>query len=553
MSKKAVSNGLRHGLLVLLLAALAGCGQPAVRQYSTQLFTHHPAPEPAQDTAGVDLDAATEPTTDEVIEDGYAHALERMRAGFQLPETSHARLDRQIAWYQQNPATLRRALDRADPFLGWILDQLEARGMPAELALLPVIESGYHPLAYSPSHASGLWQFMPSTGARFGLKQDWWYDGRRDVVASTEAALDYLNYLHDEFHGDWLLALAAYNAGEGTVGRALRRNRERGLPEDYWHLELPGETQIYVPKLLALRDIVATPGHYGIDLPDLDAAPRIALVETAGQIDLGLAANLAGVPVADVRRLNPGLNRGTTAPNGPHQLVIPIEAAERFATHIAALPADKRVTWQRHQVNRGDTLSTIAKRYDTSVALLRQANNLSGNTLKPGKHLLIPVARTRLADFRLAALREQAERQSAAAAKKRTKTYQVRSGDTLWGLARRHNTSITQLVRANGISASQPLRPGQTLEIDIAAPATQKTAAAKTRGAAKRATAPAGRQSLQYTVRQGDSLYQISRRYRVTVSDLRQWNGLGQGHHLRPGQKLTLYVDTSLQADGRDG
>lgn len=552
MSMKAVTNSLCHGLLVLLLAALAGCGQPAVRQYTTQLFTHPPAPEPAQDMTAADLSA--EPVTDEeTAEDGYASALERMRTGFLLPEASHPRLDRQIAWYQQNPATLRRALDRAEPFLGWILDQLEAREMPAELALLPVIESGYHPLAYSPSHASGLWQFMPSTGARFGLKQDWWYDGRRDVVASTEAALDYLAYLHDEFHGDWLLALAAYNAGEGTVGRALRRNRERGKPEDYWHLDLPGETQVYVPKLLALRDIVATPGHYGIDLPDLDAAPRIALVETAGQIDLGLAANLAGIPVADVRRLNPGLNRGTTAPHGPHQLVIPIEAAERFADHIATLPADRRVTWERHRINRGDTLSAIAKRYDTSVALLRQANNLSGNAIKPGNHLLIPVARTQLADFRLAALREQAALQSTAAAKKRTRTYQVRSGDTLWGLARRHNISVTQLARANGISASKPLRPGQTLEIDIAAPAAQRTVAANTRGTPKRNTAPAGRQSLQYTVRQGDSLYQISRRYRVTVSDLRQWNGLGQGHHLRPGQKLTLYVDTSLQADGRDG
>lgn len=546
MSMKAVKDSLCHGLLVLLLAALAGCGQPAVRQYTTQLFTHPPEPEPAHDAAA-DADESAEPTADEAIPDGYTHALERMRAGFQLPEARNPRLDRQIAWYQRNPSSLRRALDRADPFMGWILDQLEARDMPAELALLPIIESGYHPLAYSPSHASGLWQFMPSTGNRFGLKQDWWYDGRRDVVASTEAALDYLTYLHDEFRGDWLLALAAYNAGEGTIGRALRRNRERGEPEDYWHLDLPGETLAYVPKLLALRDIVATPGHYGIDLPDLDAAPRIALVETAGQIDLGLAANLAGVSVADVQRLNPGLNRGATAPNGPHQLVIPIEAAEQFAVHLAALPPSRRVTWKRHSITRGETLSGIAKRYDTSVALLRQANNLSGNTIKPGNNLLIPVARTQLADFRLQAMREQTERQNAATAKKKTRTYQVRSGDTLWGLARRHNISVTQLTRANGIAANQPLRPGQTLEIDVA------SAPVKQRAAARSKPAPSGRQSLQYTVRRGDSLYQISRRYQVTVNELRQWNGLTHNQLLRPGQKLTLYVDTSMQADGRDG
>jgi membrane-bound lytic murein transglycosylase D len=553
MTIKAVRNSLCHGLLVLLMAALAGCGQPAVRQHATQLFTHPPAAEPAHDApadaSGVALLAMDEVTPDEA----YTHALERMRDNFQLPEVRHPRLDRQIAAYQRNPSTLRRALDRADPFMGWILDQLEARGMPAELALLPIIESGYHPLAYSPSHASGLWQFMPSTGNRFGLKQDWWYDGRRDVVASTQAALDYLTYLHDEFQGDWLLALAAYNAGEGTIGRALRRNRERGQPEDYWHLDLPTETLAYVPKLLALRDIVATPGHYGIDLPDLDASPRIALVETDGQIDVGLAANLAGITVADVQRLNPGLNRGATAPNGPHQLVIPIEAAEKFAAHIAALPPGKRVTWKRHSIARGETLSGIAKRYDTSIPLLRQTNNLSGNTLKPGNNLLVPVARTALSDYRVQALQQQAQRQASASAKKKTTTYQVRNGDTLWGLAKRHNISVTQLTRANGIAANSPLRPGQTLEIDSAGAPAKRAATRNTREPAKTKSAPPGRQSLQYTVRRGDSLYQISRRYQVTVNELRQWNGLAADQHLRPGQKLTLYVDTSMQADGRDG
>lgn len=547
---KAVRDSLCHGLLILLIAALAGCGQPAVRQHSTQLLTHPPALESA-DAAPLSDELAELDVTDETLSDEeYAHALERMRAGFQLPEVRNPRLDRQIAWYQRNASSLRRALDRADPFLGWILDQLEARDMPAELALLPIIESGYQPLAYSPSHASGLWQFMPATGNRFGLKQNWWYDGRRDVVASTEAALDYLNYLHDEFRGDWLLALAAYNAGEGTIGRALRRNRERGAPEDYWHLELPNETLAYIPKLLALRDIVATPGHYGIDLPDLEATPRIALVETAGQIDLGLAANLAGVSVTEVRRLNPGLNRGATDPNGPHRLVIPIEAEEKFAAHIAALPPGKRVTWKRHQVARGDTLGNIAKRYQTSESLLRQTNNLSGKTLQTGNSLLIPVARQQLADTRIQAV-QQAQHQTASGAKKTT-TYQVRSGDTLWGVARRHNVTVTQLTRANGLKSNTPLRPGQTLV--IATSTTPKaTASRSARATAPAKTPPPGRQSMQYTVQRGDSLFQISRRYRVTVGELRQWNGLGQNQHLQPGQKLTLYVDTSQIADGRDG
>ncbi|MBI5462393.1 MAG: LysM peptidoglycan-binding domain-containing protein [Gammaproteobacteria bacterium] len=493
MSKKAVDNSLRPALVALMVTALTSCGQPTVvRHYTTQLFTRSPeassayadkavAAPVADAVAARNVQAPEHDGTSEPIST-YTHAWNRMRDNFQFPTARDARLDRQIVWYQSNASSLRNALDRADPFMGWILDQLESQNLPAELALLPVIESGYQPLARSPGGAAGLWQFVPGTGNRFGLKESRWYDGRRDVIASTQAALEYFAFLRDEFSGDWLLALAAYNCGEGTVARAVQRNHARGLPEDVWHLNLPTHTLDYVAKLLALRDIVATRSHYGIALPNLDAETQIALVDTHGQIDLGKAANLAGISIDDMRRLNPGLKRHATAPNG--QLVIPVDAAEKFAAKLANLNYDDR------------TAAPQAESNATSAVVATAATG---------------------------------------------PTYRVRSGDTLWSISRRHKLSMQQLLSLNDLSSDAKLRIGQTLQV----------VAAKTTTAAK---APSkSRQTLQYTVRRGDSLMQISRRYRVTVSDLRSWNDLKSDQYLQPGQKLTLYPDTRMRADGNDG
>ncbi|MBI5039993.1 MAG: LysM peptidoglycan-binding domain-containing protein [Gammaproteobacteria bacterium] len=511
MSKKAADNSLRPALVALMVTALTSCGQPTVvRHYTTQLFTRTPeassayadkavaAPEPVAHNA-----RAPEPddTSDPIPT--YAHAWNRMGDNLQFPDARDSRLDQQIAWYQRNASTLRNALDRADPFMGWILDQLESQNLPAELALLPVIESGYQPLARSPGGAAGLWQFVPGyqplarspggaaglwqfipgTGSRFGLKESRWYDGRRDVIASTQAALEYFAFLRDEFSGDWLLALAAYNCGEGTVAHAVQRNRSRGLPEDFWHLDLPKHTQEYVPKLLALRDIVTTPGHYGIKLPNLDAETQIALVETHGQLDLGQAADLAGISMDDMRRLNPGLKRRATAPNG--QLVIPVDAAEKFAAQLANLDDDDRT---------------------------------------------IP-----------SSLQAEPKTVAAAAPIASGPTYKVRSGDTLWNISRRHKLSMQQLLSLNDLPSNAKLRIGQRLQV------------VATNASSSIESPPKGHQTLQYTVRRGDSLMQISRRYRVTVSDLRSWNDLKNDQYLRPGQKLTLYPDTRMRADGSDG
>ena len=559
MPRKAAHHSLRSGFWVLILAVVTGCGQPTIRPLTTQSFARLPSAPPVYEASAdpavealdesVSVPQVIEAVEDELHDDsrpanaaaGYEHAWDRMRSNFQLPQADHARLDAQIAWYQDNARSLRLTLDRSDPYLAWILDQLEAQDMPAELALLPVIESGYQPQAYSSGHAAGLWQFVPATGTRFGLKQNWWYDGRRDLVDSTRAALAYLNYLHDHFDGDWLLALAAYNAGEGRVAQAIERNRAAGKPTDFWHLDLPPQTRIYVPKLLALRDIVADPEQYSINLPEVDAEAQIALVDTPGQIDLSLAAKLAGIPVEDVQRLNPGFNHLATAPNGPHRLVIPIDAAESFAAHIANLPADQPLAWERHRIARGETLAQIARRYDTSVALLRKANNLSSQHIRAGNNLLIPVGAQELAAYRLSPL-QRTQRRSGGGASAVTATHVVRSGDTLWGLARRYNLSVQQLTKLNAMQPDDTLRPGTSLRIGSGAMTARADSAMVT-----------PRQTLQHTVRRGDTLTRISERYRVSVDDLRKWNNLKATDYLQPGQTLSLPVDLTRQADGRDG
>src|SRR5262249_26454875 len=226
----------------------------------------------------------------------YADLFDRMRAGFKLDDDSSRRaIDDQLRWYAGNPDYLQRAFGRADLYLYYIVTELERRNMPLELSLLPVVEGAFEPYAYSRASASGLWQFIPGTGSRFGLKQNWWYDGRRDVVESTRAALDYLQYLHDEFNGDWLLAVAAYNCGEAAVERAIDRNQAAGLPIDFWSLKLPPETRSYVPKLLAMKRLVADPGAYSLAFSKIPNQAYFARVETYGQIDLRLAADIAGV------------------------------------------------------------------------------------------------------------------------------------------------------------------------------------------------------------------------------------------------------------------
>src|SRR5687767_3129872 len=318
--------------------------------------------------------------------------FERIRKGYSIADVDHPSVDMEMRWFANHPDYLDRTFKRGERYLHHIVGEIEARGMPLELALLPVVESAFNPVAYSRARASGLWQFIPDTGRRYGLKQNWYYDGRRDVMASTNAALDYLQFLVDEFDGDWLLAVAAYNCGEARVAREVRKNLAAGKPTDYFSLKLPRETRAYVPKLLAMRRIVGDPTSHGLAFAPIPNQPYFAKVDVGGQLDLHVAAELADLPKEEMLALNPAFNHWVTDPDGPHHILVPLDRHERFAAGIAGLPPEERVRIVYHRVRRGDTLGGIADKYGISVGALKTANKIRGTTIHPGQELLIAAA-----------------------------------------------------------------------------------------------------------------------------------------------------------------
>ncbi|MFP4161006.1 MAG: LysM peptidoglycan-binding domain-containing protein [Ectothiorhodospira sp.] len=383
-----------------------------------------------------------------------------MRRHLALPEASdHPRVAQPLRWYRRHTRHLTTVLARAEPFLHHILEEIERRDMPSELLLVPIVESGYLARARSTGHAAGIWQFIPSTATHFGLDQSWWYDGRRDIHASTVAALTYLEQLHQRFDEDWLLALAAYNAGQGTVARAIRRNRELGRPTDYWHLDLPQETRKYVPRLLALRALMADPEAHDVTLPPIPDRPQVELVRTGGQIELAIAARLAGVAPETLKALNPGFERWATPPDGPHHLLVPVDRAKALRAGLAGLDPEARITWRRHRVRPGDSLGRIAARYDLPVGTLKEVNGLQGDLIRTGDHLLIPSGPGDEAPPVPVASGDGDEDEDGPL------RHTVRPGDTLWELARRYAVSVEELTRWNDLSPKAVLRPGQTLVV----------------------------------------------------------------------------------------
>lgn len=465
----------------------------------------------------------------------YEDIWQRIVASYQLDlNTDNPRIDAQLNWYKSHQSYLDRVAERGVRYLHFIAEQIEARGVPGELALLPIVESAFEPFAYSHGRASGVWQFIPATGRDFGLQQDWWHDGRRDIRASTEAALTYLDALQREFNGDWMLALASYNSGAGTVRRAMRRNRERGLPTDFWSLDLPRETRDYVPKLIALAKLVRDPQQYNVTLLPVADEPYFAVANTGGQIDLAQVAELADTSLEEIYRLNPSYNRWATRPAGPHEILIPVAQLEVFYERLAALPDSARIKWQRYVVKSGDSLITIARQFNTTPDALQDTNNIRGNIIRAGEQLLIPVAfrspETYSHSQQQRLNRLVSQRQPANSSRI---SYQVRAGDTLWDIARAHDVQVAELARWNGMAPRDPLRPGQQLVI----------------WSQKNTASPGQREvirKIQYRVRSGDSLARISQRYNVRVSDVKRWNQAQvKNKYLQPGQLLTLYVDVT--------
>ena len=474
--------------------------------------------------------------------------IEHLRASFSLPGSSDAALARELEYFAKHPDYVERVLTRARPYLYYIAEQLEARGMPTDLALLPIVESAFDPFAYSHGRAAGLWQIIPGTATRLGVTQSWWFDGRRDIVQSTRGALDYLEKLHEMFDGDWLLAVAGYNSGEGHVARALKRAEAAGRPGDFWSIRshLPRETRTYVPRLLAIRDLIANAEEHGISLPEVPNEPYLAVVETGGQIDMALAAELAGLSTDELYQLNPGVNRWATDPDGPHQMVVPIERAELFAAAVAALPAEQRVSWSRHRIKRGETLIAIANAYSTTPAVLREVNGLRGNLIRAGDYLMIPHARESVDDYSLSADARLASTVSRERAGERI-VHRVRRGDSLWSISQRYNVNVRALASWNGMAPGDTLAVGRELVVWVG-----ENAAPIRTTASLAAVGPLGQnqtRQVNYVVRSGDSLYSIAQRFRVTVPQLLEWNdALSASQYLHPGDRLIVHVNVLEQS-----
>ncbi|MFJ4354166.1 transglycosylase SLT domain-containing protein [Pseudomonas sp. NPDC089428] len=398
---------------------------------------------------------------------------ERMRQGFALQDNIdvNPRIEQQRLWFASNPSFLESAGERGSLYLHYIVERLEERDMPLELALLPAIESAYNPMAYSRAHAAGMWQFIPSTGRHFNLRQTNFYDGRRDVTASTNAALDYLTRLHDMFNGDWLLALAAYNAGEGTVSRAIERNEKLGLPTDYWNLPLPQETRDYVPKLLALSQVVSTPEAYGVNLTPIANEPYFEAVAINDRLDLSRVAAFANIDEDELIQLNPAFKKRMTV-DGPQQLLVPTAKAQLLSDSLSNLKPEQLVSLQpnkavfaaavaeakapaarSYRVKRGDSLSSIAKANRVAVKDLQRWNKLPGNRVKAGQVLALRGGSA-----------PSAAGNRVAASGQRSTQYKVRKGDSLYLVAKRFNVEMQHLKRWNPRSG-HALKPGQTLTV----------------------------------------------------------------------------------------
>ena len=454
---------------------------------------------------------------------------ERMRRQFTIPRPPLARVQHQADWFRRNPDYFDRVAERSRDYLPYIVHEAERRGIPVELALLPVIESAFQPFAYSPARASGLWQFIPSTARLYGLRINWWYDGRRDLVASTSAAFEYLEKLHRDFGGDWLLAVAAYNWGEGNLRRAIARNRERGKPIDFWSLKVPAETRTYVPRWLAVCDIVAQPDHYGMTLRRVPDEVTFRVVEVDGQIDLARAAELANISLDRLYRLNAGYRRWATEPKGPQRLLVPAPSAEAFARRVALLSPEHSSDWGHHVVVAGDTLSEIAVRYGTSVAALAHQNRLKGSLIRVGERLLIPgkPAEPGSPPSGSETSRRLASTEVEIPGHESASRHRVRKGENLWLIARRYGIPIANLVAWNRLDPEAWLMPGQMLHLRAS---TSEPMSIATRD----------EETERYVVRNGDNLWLIARRHGVSIVDLRTWNALSPDEWLMPGQILAL-------------
>jgi peptidoglycan lytic transglycosylase D len=403
-----------------------------------------------------------------------ADLWQRIRQGFAIPDLDNALVEKHTAYYAARPEYLQRVFDRSRLYLYHIVEEIEKRGLPTELALLPMVESAFNPMAYSRAHASGLWQFIPRTGRRFELKQNWWYDGRRDIVDSTTAALDYLTKLY-ELHGDWQLALASYNWGENGVARAIAKNRAARKPTDYASLKMPAETRMYIPKLQALKNIISNPAPFGIVLDPIPNAPYFAAYTELRDIDVQLAAKLAEMPVEEFIALNPGFSRPLIRAAMTPRIVLPADKVDVFHANLIKHDENALVSWQSYQPKRGETLESIAKKFGLTLGQLKEVNGIAPRRREVPGLLVVPVDITAASGMRKLPLMYAPPIPIVL----RRIFHTVRPGETFDSIAERYGVIIEDIKRWNRISR---LATGQRIALEVRAPAKRGKPRSKPKG-----------------------------------------------------------------------
>lgn len=482
----------------------------------------------------------------------YDSLWDRLFDAYNLPPVEHEEIDRELEWFVNHPGYMERVQRRAEPFLYSIVKQFEKNDIPGELALLPIIESAFQPDAVSPAKAAGLWQFIPSTGRRYGLIQNRSYDGRRDVYASTRAAIKYLKKLHSDFNGDWLLAIAAYNCGEGAVARAIQKNEARNMPTDFWSLDLPGETRTYVPRLLAVAKLFAEADQYGIDLHYIPNEALFKPVKINTQLDLALAASAADISLDKLYELNPGFKQQYPDIEGSYRLFIPADKKisefkqelERLAQQSQPLETDRPSIADELIAAQDSGLGSVAAVPKSARARVSSSDQslgfqkgtkvkLTGKRLRGRGNMPVASGTTnRKIGSKSNVVTVALNAKSTEASSKRS-NYSVQPGDTLWSIATKHSVDVKQLAKWNGLSAKSGVKAGQNLVL-------WNKDAGKKLAIASSGIKPS--QSINYTIRYGDTLFSISKRFKVSVADLRKWNGSKIEKHIQPGTSIMVQV-----------
>lgn len=518
---------VRFKLRTLVWAAAAAC--VSAISYGEEL-----ASDAVTEETPEIVEAATESAAVDMAVDPSAQPIpnsvwDRIRAGFAIPNLDSAAVDRWTERYSKDPAYLLRMANRASQYLYNIVEEVEARNMPMELALLPFVESAFQPEALSRAKAAGLWQFMPATGKDYELEQNLWRDDRRDVLESTRAALDYFEYLHGLF-GDWQLTLAAYNWGEGSVQRAISRAKRRKQPTDYAHLRMPRETANYVPKLEAIKRIVSDPAKYGIELPDVGNEPYFVQVTKPRDIDVKTAAELAGMPLDEFRRLNPSYKLPVIVASHNNIMLLPADRVDFFLDNLASwMDSGQPLSrWSTYKLKQGESLALVAARAGMTEDYLREVNGIpKGRRVLPNSTLLILAEGDDQID--ISAEEADAKLRLSPLTTWRRVTYRVRSGDTISGIARRWHITSRSIITANRLRSDR-LRIGQRLILTV--PNVERSPIIEP------TSAPKGKHVI-YTVKSGDTLGRIALRYGVSTASLRMTNRI-RGNMIRPGQRLRI-------------